>query len=45
MGLFDIFITFKTEGGKTEGFRLWEGISGSYIKKGGSGRKEIISFF
>jgi hypothetical protein len=33
MGLFDSFITFLTEGGKKEGFRLWEGTSGSYIKK------------
>ena len=46
MGLFDSFITYLTEGGKKEGFRLWEGKSGSYIKKGGSGRKgKTISFF
>ncbi|WP_217875943.1 hypothetical protein, partial [Flavobacterium sp. FPG59] len=46
MGLFDNFITFLTEGGKKEGYRLWEGKSGSYIKKGGSGRKgKTISFF
>lgn len=46
MGLFDSFIKHLTESGKKGGFRLWEGKSGSYIKKGGKGRKgETISFF
>ena len=44
MGLFDSFITYLTEGGKKEGFRLWEGKSGSYIKKGGNIWKRLVLF-
>ena len=46
MELFDFFFSLLTVEGKKEGFKLWEGKIGSYIKKGGSGRKgKTISFF
>ena len=45
MGLFDDILKYLTEGGKKEGLRLFEGKSGSYIKKNGKGREGKTLFF
>lgn len=45
MGLFAELLKYLTEGGKKEGLRLFEGKSGSYIKKNGNGRKGKTIFF